>query len=552
MNKKIVEIGLVAAILLFAGFVRFWGLDCFPPGLYPDEAVNATDGLVIAEQGGWEWFYENNNGREGLYLNLLGYLLHWLGPEVWVLRLLPALIGFLTLPAVYWLGRRWISPVGGIVSLMLVSFSFWHINFSRVGFRAILMVLLLTWAFALITEAFHRLTKDKSKFNLKLYWLYFALGGVFLGLSLHTYIAVRITPVVLFALWAGALFLFPALWKKILVGLAVMSVFAIFTASPLLLDFLNNPEHFSGRTSDVSVMSSSNIPATLIKTVSLTLISFLAYGDQNWRHNYPLHPVIFPFWGMLMFSAIGWGIYQVVGGVIRKIRKKNIAGKEKWKYLSLVFLISWWGFFLLPSVMTNEGLPHALRSIGSLIPAYILIGFIVSMLMENRKKVRVFLIVVLVLTAFYNSFTYFYLWGGNSAAKGAFEYRLVGIGEYLKEGLSSVQSFNYYVLANQDAVKTDSGYPVSIETIRFVAWEDRGNYEFILPSDFRLGSVKYPAAVIIQKEDKETVDFVKEIYPRAVERKIEIGEYMKDCMDCRCAFQSPNSEFNFTVLEIRR
>jgi len=114
---QVFEIAVVIMIFALGAYVRFTGLTCLPPGLYPDEAMNLSDGLKTAETGEWKLFYENNNGREGLYINIIGYLLHWFGPNLWIVRFLPALIGALTLPAIYWLGLRVSGRFGGIMAL---------------------------------------------------------------------------------------------------------------------------------------------------------------------------------------------------------------------------------------------------------------------------------------------------------------------------------------------------------------------------------------------------------------------------------------------------
>jgi len=551
MQKNIKYVILVLLILALGAFIRFWSLDCYPPGLYPDEAVNATDGLGVAENGGWLWFYENNNGREGLYLNLLGYLLVFLGPKLWVLRLLPALIGFLTLPAVYWLGKRWIGNNGAVISLALVAFSYWHLNFSRVGFRAILMVMLLAWAFAFLTEGLHRLIRDKSGHKY-LYLLFFSLSGIFLGLSLHTYIAVRITPVVLIVLFTSLLAFFPKIWKKILIGFLIMSYFAFLTATPLLLDFIKSPVHFTGRTSDVSVMASGNVIPTLGKTIGLTLVSFVGYGDQNWRHNYPLRPIVFPFWGIVMLFSIGWGIYYVIKNIIRWIQKKDVTKLTRWNLTGWFFVLSWWAFFLLPSIMTNEGLPHALRSIGSLIPTYILTAVMIDKWSREKEIIKKFFITVIVLVSFCNVITYFFLFGDHAKARGAFEYRLAGIGAYLREEIKNDEDVHYYVVANQDAVKTQSGYPVSIETIRFFTWGERDKIKYLLPEDFVPGKVQLPAKAVIQKNDQGLVDNVKDSFPSVSQERVEIDNYLnyygKDYE--RLFVDYPKADFGFTILTI--
>ena len=70
-KNKLLITTLLLLILIVAVVFRFWLLDSAPPGLYPDEAVNAVDAARAQESGDYSVFYPNNNGREGLYINIV-------------------------------------------------------------------------------------------------------------------------------------------------------------------------------------------------------------------------------------------------------------------------------------------------------------------------------------------------------------------------------------------------------------------------------------------------------------------------------------------------
>ena len=90
------------AILLVAVFFRFWQLDSIPPGLYPDEAINANQS--ISEPG--KIFYPENGGREGLFINLIYLSFSLFGISLWSLKFIPALIGVLTVLGLYLLAKE--------------------------------------------------------------------------------------------------------------------------------------------------------------------------------------------------------------------------------------------------------------------------------------------------------------------------------------------------------------------------------------------------------------------------------------------------------------
>src|SRR3989338_7450549 len=178
---------LMSLILFLGVFFRFYGLSEIPPGLYPDEAMNGNNALEAITTGDFKWFYPENNGREGLFINIQAISIWIFGNEPWALRAVSALFGALTILGVYLLTkelfrerssksetlnpkqirnsddpnskpfrifkiRNWslfrISDLEfrisygeyiALLSSFFLAVSFWHINFSRIGFRAIMV-----------------------------------------------------------------------------------------------------------------------------------------------------------------------------------------------------------------------------------------------------------------------------------------------------------------------------------------------------------------------------------------------------------------------------
>ena len=74
--------------------------------------------------------------------------------EPWVIRLPAAIAGVLTVLGLYLLVAELFGDGAGLLAAFLLATSFWHINFSRIGFRAILAPLLLAWSLCLLIKAF--------------------------------------------------------------------------------------------------------------------------------------------------------------------------------------------------------------------------------------------------------------------------------------------------------------------------------------------------------------------------------------------------------------
>jgi hypothetical protein len=63
---------LFAAIMFATVVFRFAALGRVPPGISCDEALNGIEGIAAQQTHHYRIFYSNNNGREGLWINLIG------------------------------------------------------------------------------------------------------------------------------------------------------------------------------------------------------------------------------------------------------------------------------------------------------------------------------------------------------------------------------------------------------------------------------------------------------------------------------------------------
>src|SRR3989344_431491 len=159
MPVKKKEFTLLFLILALGAFLRFWWITDFPLGLCPDEAMNGSNALEALATGDFKWFYPENNGREGFFINIQALSVWLFGPEAWALRSVSALIGTLTVLGVWLLARelfsgwtrgrpeagdprasepeRDLSPAAviALASAFLLATSYWHVNFSRIGDR---------------------------------------------------------------------------------------------------------------------------------------------------------------------------------------------------------------------------------------------------------------------------------------------------------------------------------------------------------------------------------------------------------------------------------
>jgi len=458
---------LFIGILIIAIFARTYYLGSLPPGLYPDEAMNGNNALEALATGDYKIYYPENNGREGLFINLQAQFLKILlplnagEPAAWMLRLVSALMGILTVVAIYFLGREIFGKRAGLWAAFFLATSFWHINFSRIGFRAIMAPLLLTLGLYFFLAAIRK----NSNF-----W-HAAVGGVVFGLGFHTYIAYRVMPL-LFLVFVPFFKDKPRFWKTVLIFVAAATI----TALPIGIYYLENPADFFGRTAQVSVWSGASpareIALNTIKTIGMLFLQ----GDGNWRHNYAGAPAL--FFPVAAFLLVGF----LIG--VKALRRKD--DESFGVYLCLAGI----ALAMLPVVVSNEGIPHALRSILMLPPLLLLAGYgahrsFAYLAARSENMARAALIIVVLILILQAYIYYFVLWAGNGNVAGAFSKNYYELGLRLREMPVDVPK---YVIVDAGGVPV-RGLPMPAQTVMFVTDTFRDeerrlkNIFYLLPED---------------------------------------------------------------------
>ncbi len=342
--------------LLVAAALRLPDLPSLPPGVHYDEAANGVLAGDIGLRGERPIFIPSYTGKEPLFFYLAGGLMRAVGESVFALRLTAAYIGILTVAATYWLGREMLADRRiALLAAALLAVSFWHVLFSRLGFRAISEPLLQ----ALMVAALFRGLRSGR-------WLWFSAAGVLLGLTGYTYLAARLFPVLLLVA-ALPLLLDRDTARERWPQVALMAGVALLVAAPLLLYFAGNPDAFWTRIGQVGPGGGG---LTLLESFGRSLGMFFLRGDPYLRFNLPERP---------LFNVV-WGALGVVGWVIALLRVRRMP--YDWQRSALLLLIAAPFIMLLPAALaTNEIVPSNLRAIGLIpfvffLPAIGLIAFL--------------------------------------------------------------------------------------------------------------------------------------------------------------------------------
>ena len=479
--KQSTKIWLLVGVMIIASFLRLYHITTTPPGLYPDEAMDGNNALEVIQTGHFQSFYVEDNGREGLYVNILVFFIKALGNKPWVVRLPAAIAGIMTVLGIYFLAaelfstekRSRVSGIGSrgyeiaLLAAFLLATSFWHINFSRIGFRAILAPLCLTWTLYWFLKSIRGSGGEKRYRHGHLSSLIYALlAGIVFGAGFYTYIAYRVSPL-LFLLFIPFFRKYPNFWKKTALFIAATAIVAL----PIGLYFLQHPGDFFGRTSEIAVTNSSSpirdFAMNLVKTAGM----FNFVGDGNWRHNVSGAPELWWPVGILFVIGILWGIYALWHSSRRKIQtgERDTPGNVRFAIL-LVF--SWLVLAAMPAAASNDGIPHALRSILMLPPAIMLAaiggvwlyGRIAAIGNRAKKVVGLIAVVFIIMVVAYAYVDYFVIWAQNPNVPGAFNADYVAIGNQIN---ALPQTTQKYVVVNAGGVLAH-GIPIPAETVMFV------------------------------------------------------------------------------------
>ncbi len=330
---------LMVACLLVAAILRLPSLTEVPPGLHYDEAANAILAGDIGLRGDRPVFISSYTGKEPLFFYLAGGLTLAIGESVFALRLTSAFIGLLTIAVTFWLGKEMLADRRiAIIAAALLAISFWHLVFSRLGFRVISQPLLQGLALAFL---FRGLKRSQL--------LPCLLGGAFLGLAAYTYLAVRIFPLLLL-LSLPPLFLSRSKLRLRVTQLALFGVAALAVCLPLLLYFYQHPDAFWVRLGQAGPGSAS---ASLLESYLRSLGMLFLLGDPYWRFNIP---------GRALFNWL-WGGLLVAGWLILLLRWRR--WWYDWQKMSVLMLLLTPLVMILPTALAvNEIVPSNLRAMG--------------------------------------------------------------------------------------------------------------------------------------------------------------------------------------------
>ena len=428
------------AILLVATALRVVSLDTLPPGLYHDEAFSGLDALGILRGAGLPVFFEGNGGREPFFIYAHALSIALFGATTWTLRIPAAFIGVLTIAAFFALVRAltggkhatWVA----LIAAAGLTTSYWHLNFSRMGWRTISLPLFACLAFYWFWRA-HRTGALRDH----------VIAGALLGASLYTYLSARFLPMVIALFWLMELGLSlraakrrsnpqsvlgtPALARgasvassrsfdsaaqtaaplRMLLAMTTVILTALVVFAPLGWYFATHPSALLFRVSDVALAGGAD---DLLANAWRVAQMFFARGDAEWRHGIAYRPVL--DW----FTGIPFGI-----GLIGALWQ----WREPAKRIALI----WFLLLLAPTILSQDA-PDTQRAIGALPAMFVFVAWGWQAIASRWSPSRVFAIgalVTLIGSGAWSARDYFVVWASDRHAYNDYQGELVELARWI-------------------------------------------------------------------------------------------------------------------------
>jgi len=240
------EVGAVVVVLLAAALLRVVAIEQYPIALHNDEmsCLLEARGFVESDRSLFDigWY---NCPNLGFFLTSLPVRV--LGPTLFALRLNSALLGLLSLIAVYLIVRRLFGVRPALVLLILTTPFHWHLHFSRTGFHY-----MQATSFAAVAVLLFIIAVDRRSPVL------FGCAGVVTGIAWQTYYAAWLTPLILSAWVLARLVNDHEQGKTAVKGLVVTMVLFVATLAPLLAYYAERPDGATSRPTSVFLFSEQN------------------------------------------------------------------------------------------------------------------------------------------------------------------------------------------------------------------------------------------------------------------------------------------------------
>lgn len=362
---------LVLAVFLTGVLFRTIQFNEVPSQMVSDHAEKLYD-VADVLNGDRPIFFTRNTGREAFQFYWTAFIadLFNTGISFASLKIGTILLGILTLPFIYLLGKELGSRLAGLFAMLFAGIAYWPNIISRIALR----FTLYPFFFAPTLYFFLRGMRTQRRRD-------FIFSGIFLGLGLHGYTPFRVVPILI--VLAVILYLLHhrsnRAVRHAMVGLLIITVAATLVALPLIRYGIDHPDQVLYRTMTRVGSIEQEIPGSalgiFLNNLWRAMTMFAWDNGEVWVNSIPHRPAL---------DAITGALYHLgfLAVFVRYIRK------HRWTDLLLLISIP---ILMLPSILSlafpSEN-PSLNRTAGAIVPVFLLAGFALDAIFNSLKRVQ--------------------------------------------------------------------------------------------------------------------------------------------------------------------
>ena len=501
-RKKLIWNALVVGVFAITIFYRLYRTDSVPVEPFSDHAEKILDVYDIT-QGDTSVFFRRNTGREAIqmYWTLLVANVFGTGLSYLSLKLGTALLGILTLPYIYLLGKELGNERVGLFALFLFGIAYWPNVISRIGLRFPLYPLFAAPTLLYLIRGLR--TRNRNDF---------ILSGIFLGLGLHGYSPFRIVPFLVVI--AFMIYFLHAQSKgnreQGVLWLVIIAVTSFFIFLPLLSYWIEFPEYFGeraiSRLTGISQVTGISTPLPgpvwqlFLSNLYRAMLMFNWDDGEIWVNSIPHRPALDMVTGALF-------VIGIVLLIVRYVRQRD------WRDLLLLVSIP---VLLMPSILSlaypGEN-PALNRSGGGAVPAILVSALALEGLVTGlgTEKKRLFITYgltgILLAASAYQNYDLVFNQFDKKFRAGA--WNTSEMGQVISDFRAQYgQTDTFWIVP----------FPYWVDTRLPGVWAGIPNRDFALwPDNFSATlSLPAPKMFVFWPDDLKTENALKELYPDGV------------------------------------
>lgn len=366
VSANVWEAGLVALLLAVSAATRLSSLDHIPYILGGDECSMGYEALEVLRGRLTNPFATGWFSHPTFFFYVQAAALRIARDPIVGLRIVPALAGTLTVPALYLLAREFFSRRVAALAAAYLALYHYAIQYSRLGLNNMVDPFLTVLTFYFLARGLRRQRAA-----------YFALAGVGLGLGQYFYMGSRVVPIMLVAFLGWLVVREPGFWRRHRWHLAVMVGAALITAWPLLLFFARHPQDFMARTTQLGIFQSGWLPreAELLKRSQASLVWEQFLKATLAFHYYPDRSIFYlPGRPLLDLASAVVFTFGLIYGMVHA-RERRYA----------LFVFWFWAVIIFGGALL-ENPPSSQRMVLSMVPVSLFVALGISLITEVAER----------------------------------------------------------------------------------------------------------------------------------------------------------------------